>query len=209
MMRRILAFGLTAVMMLALGLTSTTAQPKSYQSLEIGASAPMPEHAVKDVSGKELTLKDVANANGVLVMFSCNTCPWVKAWEDRYNKIAQTAEENGIGMIALNPNEAYRDNGDSFEDMQQRAKSSNYQFYYALDRNHRLADAYGATHTPEIFLFNKDLKLVYKGAIDDNARNADKVKNHYLLDALNELAAGKQIDPKATKSLGCSIKRVR
>lgn len=208
-MRRITAFGLTAFLMLVLGLTSTTAQPKSYKSLEIGAAAPLTEHPVKDVSGKELTLKDVTREHGLLVMFSCNTCPWVKAWEDRYNKIAETAKENGIGMIALNPNEAYRDNGDSFEDMQQRAKSSNYQFYYALDRNHQLADAYGATHTPEIFLFNSDMKLVYKGAIDDNAKNADKVKNHYLLDALNELAAGQEIDPQATKSLGCSIKRVR
>lgn len=174
--------------------------------LAIGASAPMPDVQVTDVSGKKLSLKEVAGKNGLLVNFSCNTCPWVKAWEDRYNPIAKLAKENGIGVIMLNPNAAIRDKGESMQDMQARAKKSNYQFYYALDENAKFAEAFGATHTPHVFLFNSDMKLVYRGAIDDNARSAENVEQPFLKNAIKNLAAGKEINPQTTKSLGCSIK---
>jgi peroxiredoxin len=164
---------------------------------------------VKDVSGEMLTLSEVARENGLLVMFSCNTCPWVHQWEDRYNPIANLAKEKGIGMIALNPNTTYRDRGDGFEDMKQRAQEKNYQFPYAVDENNKLADAFGATRTPHIFLFNSDMKLVYRGAIDDNAKSAENVDQHYLRDAINQLAAGEEISTKTSKSLGCTIKRAR
>lgn len=176
------------------------------EELAIGAKAPMINHQVKDVSGKMLTLKDVAKENGLLVNFSCNTCPWVAAWEDRYNPIAKLAESKNIGVIALNPNAGYRDNGESMQDMQNRAKKSGYEFYYALDENAAVADAFGATRTPHIFLFNADMELVYRGAIDDNAKSAKGVENHYLENAIKNLAAGNEIDPKTTKSLGCTIK---
>lgn len=174
--------------------------------LEIGANAPLTDVEVTDVSGKVVTLEEVAGKNGLLVIFSCNTCPWVKAWEDRYNPIAKLAKENEIGVIALNPNAAIRDDGEAMKDMQKRAKSSNYQFYYALDEEARLAEAFGATRTPDIFLFNSDLNLVYTGAIDDNAKSAENVDQHYLKNAINNLVAAKEIDPKTTKSLGCTIK---
>jgi len=174
--------------------------------LAIGAKAPMADVEIKDVSEKMLTLKDVAKENGLLVNFSCNTCPWVSAWEDRYNPIAQLAKENDIGVIALNPNAAYRDKGESFEDMQKRAKKSDYQFYYALDKRAQLAEAFGATRTPHIYLFNSDMELVYRGAIDDNAKSAADVKNPYLKNAIKNLAKGNNIDPQTTKSLGCTIK---
>ena len=174
--------------------------------LEIGAKAPMTETQVKDVSGQMLTLKEVAGENGLLVNFSCNTCPWVGRWEDRYNPIADLAEKNGIGVIALNPNAAIRDNGESFEDMQQRAEESGYNFYYALDEDAKIAEAFGATHTPHIYLFNSDMELVYRGAIDDNARSAEEVEKPYLKNALNELGSGSEITTKTSKSLGCSIK---
>jgi DNA-binding ferritin-like protein (Dps family) len=174
--------------------------------LAIGAKAPMADVEVKDVSGKMLTLKDVARENGLLVNFSCNTCPWVAAWEDRYNPIAQLAKENGVGVIALNPNAAYREKGESFEDMQQRAEKSDYQFYYALDEGAKFADAFGATRTPHIYLFNSEMELVYRGAIDDNAKSAEDVENPYLKNAIKNLAKGNKIDPQTTKSLGCTIK---
>lgn len=183
----------------------TATQPND--ELEIGSKAPMTNVELKDVSGKMLTLQGVAGEKGLLVIFSCNTCPWVKAWEDRYNPIANLAREKGIGMIALNPNTTYRNRGDGFEDMQQRAKEQNYQFYYALDENNKLADAFGATHTPHVYLFNADMKLVYRGAIDDNAKNADAVDQHWLREAITQLAAGEEIATKTTKSLGCTIKR--
>lgn len=179
------------------------------EELEIGSKAPMTDVEVKDVSGKTLTLAGVTGKNGLLVIFSCNTCPWVKAWEDRYNPIANLAKEKRIGMIALNPNTTYRDNGDGFEDMKQRAAEQNYQFPYALDENNKLADAFGATKTPHVFLFDSNLELVYRGAIDDNAKSAENVSQQYLRDAINELAVGKEISTKTSKSLGCTIKRAR
>lgn len=141
----------------------TPAEDMVREELAIGAKAPLTETPVEDVSGKTLTLKEVAGANGLLVNFSCNTCPWVSRWEDRYNPIAELAEENDIGVIALNPNAAIRNRGESMEDMQKRAKDSGYNFYYALDKEAKLAEAFGATHTPHIYLFNSDMELVYRG----------------------------------------------
>ena len=174
--------------------------------LEIGAKAPMTDVEVKDISGEMITLEEVAGEKGLLVIFSCNTCPWVERWEDRYNPHAKLAEENGIGTIALNPNTAYRDRGDGFEDMKERAKQQGYEFYYALDKNSEMAKAFGATRTPHIFLFNADMELVYRGAIDDNARSAEDVKEPYLKNAIKALGGGEEISVKTSKSLGCTIK---
>ena len=179
---------------------------KVADELEIGSKAPLADVKVEDVSGKMLTLDKVAKGNGLLVNFSCNTCPWVARWEDRYNPIAQLAKENNIGVIMLNPNSGYRNRGESMKDMQERPKKSNYQFYYALDKNSKLAEAFGATHTPHIFLFDKDMKLVYRGAIDDNANSAENVEHPYLKNAIKNLGVGKEINPQTTKSLGCTIK---
>ncbi|WP_265765108.1 thioredoxin family protein [Fodinibius salsisoli] len=178
----------------------------AMDELAIGAQAPMVDHEVEDVSGEMLTLQKVAKENGLLVNFSCNTCPWVSRWEDRYNPIAELAEEHGIGVIALNPNTAIRDDGESLEDMKARAEKSNYQFPYALDEGSKLATAFGATRTPHIYLFNKDMELVYRGAIDDNAASAEGVEQPYLKNAIKALAAGNEINPQSTKSLGCTIK---
>lgn len=181
-------------------------EDKSENRLKIGAKAPLTDVEVTDVSGKVITLEEVAEENGLIVNFSCNTCPWVKAWEDRYNPIANMAKENGIGVIMLNPNAAIRDKGESMIDMQDRAKSSNYNFYYALDEQAKLAETFGATRTPDIFLFNSDMELVYTGAIDDNAKSSQKVDQPYLKNAIVNLVEGKEIDPKTTKALGCTIK---
>lgn len=184
----------------------TPAGERQKDELAIGAKAPMTDVEVKDVSGRMLTLNDVAGETGLLVIFSCNTCPWVSKWEDRYNPVAKLAEDSGIGTIALNPNAAYRERGDGFADMQKRANENGYEFYYALDENSKLAKAFGATRTPHIFLFNADMELVYRGAIDDNANSAENVEKPYLNNAINELASGKEISVKTSKSLGCTIK---
>ncbi|MDZ7773896.1 MAG: thioredoxin family protein [Balneolaceae bacterium] len=198
---------LLTVLMLGFGLAAfVPLEEPANPKLELGAKAPLTDYEMQNVDGEMLSLSDVAGENGVLVVFSCNTCPWVERWEDRYNPVAGLAEENDIGVIFPNSNAAIRDGGESFQDMVQRARSSGYEFPYVLDEDARLASAFGATHTPDVFLFNGDMELVYKGAIDDNAASAEDVGQHYLRDAINALANGGEIGPKETKSLGCEIK---
>jgi len=197
-----LILSLSAVMILAAFTQITT-----VDALKIGDKAPQTTLEIEDTSGRSLTLAGVAGDNGLLVMFTCNTCPWVAKWEDRYNGLAALAGTNSIGMIALNPNERIRDRGESMEDMKRRAQKQNYSFPYALDENHKLADAFGATRTPEIFLFDSNMKLVYHGAIDDNADDANTVEATYAEDAIRQLVAGTGVSQQETKSLGCTIKR--
>lgn len=176
-------------------------------ALKIGDKAPKTDQEVLDTSGRTLSLEGVAGENGLLVMFTCNTCPWVAKWEDRYNGLALLADANDIGMIALNPNERIRNRGESMEDMRKRSQKMEYNFPYALDQDHIIADAFGATRTPEIFLFDGNMTLVYHGAIDDNANDANAVETAYATDAINELISGNDIAVQETKSLGCTIKR--
>lgn len=174
--------------------------------LEIGSKAPMTDYAMTDTDGEAHTLAGAAGENGLLVMFSCNTCPWVKAWEDRYDDTAAEARELGIGMIVPNPNTAIRDGGESMADMKARAQASGYTFPYVLDEGAQLASAFGATRTPDVFLFNSDMELVYRGAIDDNAKDAGSVEARYLSDAMHAMVNGEEIAPKTTRSIGCTIK---
>jgi peroxiredoxin len=176
--------------------------------LELGKKAPLTTVKMLDVSGKSMSLEDVKGPNGLLVVFSSNTCPWVLAWEDRYLTIAELAKEKGIGMIAINSNEASRGKEDSYAEMQKHAKEKGYTFPYVVDENHVLADEYGATKTPHIYLFDKNNTLVYRGAIDDSARDLSKIENRYLADAITAMVAGQKIKTTTSKALGCTIKRV-
>jgi len=175
--------------------------------LPIGSSMPKADAKLKDVSGKEITIKEVKKENGVLVMFSCNTCPYVVKNQQRTNEVAAFAEKNNVGVIILNSNEGQRADADSYEAMKTYAKNQGYKWSYAIDKNNELADAFGANRTPECFLFSKDLKLVYHGAIDDNPSDEDNVKRHHLKEAIGEMVAGKEISHKESKSVGCGIKR--
>jgi|TARA_B110001454_G_scaffold683_1_gene541 peroxiredoxin len=174
--------------------------------LEIGSAMPLMDHQLADISGNTMTLADVKGDAGTLVVFSCNTCPWVIRWEDRYVSLANTYAPKGIGMIAVNSNAARFGSEDSLEEMVEHAKNNGYNFPYAQDPESKLASAFGATKTPHIYLFNADDELVYLGAIDDNAKNAKKVEVPFLANAIDALLAGNPINPQATKALGCSIK---
>lgn len=198
-MKRLLT---TSAILLLLSIT-VQAQP----TLALGSDLPMADHAMEDVSGRNLTLNAAAKSNGLLVIFSCNTCPWVARWEDRYADISQIAQFNSVGMIAINSNEAYRDRGDGMEEMIRYANKANYNFPYVLDRNHEVADAFGAKSTPHIFLFNADMELIYTGSIDDNASRAEAVTQYFLKDAIEQMVAGQKILNATTETLGCSIKR--
>ena len=175
--------------------------------LNIGDALPKATLKLKDISNKEITLQAAKKENGLLVMFSCNTCPYVVKYQQRTKDICAYAKKMNIGVVVLNSNEAQRTTDDSYAAMKKYAVVQNYKWFYTVDENNVLADAFGANRTPECYLFNKDLKLTYKGAIDDNANDAAKVGRMHLQIAIDEMAAGKNVQTKTSKSVGCSIKR--
>ena len=192
-----------------IGLVSATnIVAQDIQQLPLGSTLPLGDVQMEDISGRNLSLNEVKGDNGLLVIFSCNTCPWVIKWEDRYPLVQELATVNDIGIILLNPNEDYRDKGDGMEDMILHAEKAGYKFPYVLDKNHRVADAFGASRTPHVYLFNAEDKLVYVGAIDDNANSAADVEVFYVEDAIEQLSAGQAITRSSTKSIGCTIKRL-
>ena len=176
-------------------------------NLPIGSTIPKPDLKLKDISGKEITLKNAQKDNGLLVMFSCNSCPVVIANQTRTKDICTYAASKNLGVVLLNANEGARDDNESLSDMQAYAKNQAYGWFYALDKNSELADAFGASRTPECFLFNQSGKLVYHGAIDDSPSDINGVKRHHLKSAVDEMVAGKNISVTETRSVGCSIKR--
>jgi len=175
-------------------------------ALELGDPVPATTVKMKDVSGRMVSIADVQKEKGTLVIFSCNACPWVKAWETRIAELGNRAQEMGFGVIVINPNDPAKVAEDSYEVMQQRAKERGFAFPYVVDDTSGVAKAFGATRTPEVFLFDGSGRLVYHGAIDDNAREPEKVEKHYLADALRAVAQGQKVAVAQTKALGCTIK---
>ena len=182
--------------------------------LQIGAKIPSPDKKMLNIDDKEYSFNDMKKGNGLLVIFSCNTCPFVvgngnrsEGWENRYPGIGELCEELKVGMVLINSNAARRDNGDSFTDMQIHYEQKGYNSYYVLDKNAEMANEFGALTTPHVFLFDKNLELVYRGAIDDNVKRRDEVQKFYLNNALNKMVSGDIIKPDTTRQMGCSIKR--
>lgn len=177
--------------------------------LPIGSSLPLSDIKMKEISNEDISMKDAVRKNGLLVMFTCNTCPYVIKNQERTRAVCKYALDNNIGVILLNSNEGQRGSDDSFGSMGQYAKNQKYAWYYVVDQNHQVADAFGASKTPENFLFDKNLKLVYHGAIDDNPSDASSVNRQHLKEAINEMLAGKDVAVKESKSVGCTIKRIK
>ncbi|MBO9202669.1 MULTISPECIES: thioredoxin family protein [Niastella] len=176
--------------------------------LPLGSGIPKSVNKLKDISGKEVTLKNAMKENGLLVMFSCNTCPVVINNQARTKEICIYATSKNIGVVLLNSNEANRKSSESLTAMQEYAKGQDYSWYYAEDKNNELADAFGASRTPECFLFDKEGKLVYHGAIDDSPSDAASINRHHLKEAMIEVLSGKEVSVKQSRSVGCSIKRI-
>jgi peroxiredoxin len=172
----------------------------------IADGIPARDVKMKNVDGKEISIADVAGKNGTLVIFSCNHCPFVKAWEKRIAELGNTYRQKGIGVIQINPNDPAVQPPDGYKEMQERARERGFQFPYVVDADSGVAKAFGATRTPEFFLYDKEGKLVYHGALDDNHKDAGKVEHQYLKDALEALLAGKPVEVAETKAVGCTIK---
>jgi hypothetical protein len=175
-------------------------------ALDLGAKMPSGDVKMKNVDGKELALNDLEGSKGRLVIFSCNHCPYAKQWESRIVEIGNSYSKRGIAVAVVNSNDPSRNREDGFDEMQKRAKEKNYQFPYLVDATSDLARAFDASRTPEVFLFDANGALVYTGAVDDNSDSAAKVKEPYLLAALDSLLEGKPVAKGSTKSIGCGIK---
>jgi hypothetical protein len=154
-------------------------------------------------------LSDYKSAKGFMIVFTCNTCPFSVANEDRIIALDAKYKNLGYPVIAINPNNPEAKPGDSFAAMQVRAKEKGFTFPYLLDEGQKIYPLYGATKTPHVYLLEKTAKgneVKYIGAIDDNSRNASAVKERFLENAVNALLEGKEIAVKETKAIGCSIK---
>ena len=179
----------------------------SFETISINDKIPEIDFELESVNKEWMTINSQVGDNGLLVIFTCNTCPFVVMWEDRYKLIEQIVEESNIGLVYINSNYKKRKGDDSFENMQKHAKKMDYQFPYLLDEKSKLANLFGAKTTPHIFLFNNKNTLVFKGAIDDNYKDIKKVEKFYLKDAIKQLTSGSEITISETKAVGCSIKR--
>ncbi|MGF1504585.1 MAG: thioredoxin family protein [Anaerolineae bacterium] len=159
-----------------------------------------------NIDGSMVSLEQYADKAGVAVIFSCNHCPYVQAWENRMVAIQADYAERGIQFVAINANDAEKYPADNMEAMQQRAADKAFNFPYLRDDSQEIARAYDAERTPEAFLFDEDRKLVYHGAIDDNYENPDAVEDHYLRAALDAMLGGEQPGTQMTPPVGCTIK---
>jgi thioredoxin-related protein len=182
--------------------------------LSVGSDMPQQNHPLIGIDGKTIETKDLMGQNGLIIIFSCNTCPFVvggnkfEGWEKDYNGLYELASKLGFNLVLVNSNEAKRDKGDSIDDMKERAAKMGYKMDYYLDMKHVLADAFGAKTTPHVFFFNKEFKLVYTGSIDNQMEQYKKVHKDYLKDAMNAVAKGKNVKINSTPPIGCSIKRI-
>jgi hypothetical protein len=205
-----------SILLSCLAVMAMALTPAFAQELAIGEVAPMPDAPMMGVDGQKQSLNSLKQENGLLLIFSCNTCPFVvgngtktEGWEGRYNNLAAFAEERQVGTVLVNSNEAKREGDDSFTAMRKHATEAGYTMPYLVDEGSKLANNVGARTTPHIYLFDGDMTLVYRGSIDDNVSRAEDVKERYLENALERLSAGKKIKVAETKAVGCSIKRVK
>lgn len=166
------------------------------------------DFSLKNIDGNMVSLSDFDDAKGYLVIFTCNTCPYSVAYEDRINALDAKYKPKGIPVIAINPNNPAAKPGDSFEKMKVRAAEKNFSFPYLFDEGQTVYPQYGATRTPHVFLLEKTDRgnvVKYIGAIDDNYRDASQVEEKFVENAVDALLAGKEIKTKTTKAIGCGI----
>lgn len=167
------------------------------------------DFSLKNVDGKLVSLSDFKSARGFIVIFTCNTCPYAVANQDRIIALDKQYKSKGYPVIAINPNNPKVQPGDSFEAMQQRAREKGFTYPYLLDEGQKIYPQYGATKTPEVYILQKEadgLRVKYTGAVDDSSRDPNAVTEKYVENAVNQLLAGKPIKVSQTRAIGCAIK---
>jgi len=168
------------------------------------------DFSLKNVDGDKISLKDYDDVKGLIIIFTCNTCPYSLANEDRIIALQDKYEELGYPVIAINPNDPKAQPGDSFEKMKVRAEEKGFNFPYLFDEGQKVYPKFGASKTPHVYIVSKpEMKVEYIGAIDDSSRDASTVKVKYIETVVDELLAGKTPSITETRAIGCSIKTVK
>lgn len=178
--------------------------PVSPKDLKLGSRAQ--KFSLKGVDGKTYSLGDFDEKRVLCIIFMCNHCPYVIAVQQRINQIAKDYSMNSFALVAINSNDPLTYPEDSFENMKIRAEEQGYVFPYLYDETQCIAESYGAVCTPDIYLYDKDRILKYRGRIDDNWKDESQVKRKELRMAIDALLNGKEIDFEIVPSMGCSIK---
>ena len=171
--------------------------------LKIGSK--IPSFDLPAVDGSNYSLDSFKDKKLLMIVFSCNHCPYVQAYEDRMIRIQKEYADN-LRVAAINSNDAVKYPEDSFDEMKKRSADRNFNFPYLYDESQDLAKAFDASHTPEIFLFNENRELIFHGKIDDNWQDESGVKSKYLKSAIDEYLSGKPISIPETFTIGCTIK---
>jgi peroxiredoxin len=164
---------------------------------------------LKNINDKMVSMADYKDAKGIIVVFTCNHCPYAKKYESRIMDLDKKYKSKGFPVVAISPNDPGVEPEDSFEKMQARAKEKGYSFPYLIDETQNVTKEYGATKTPHVYLLQKEKDgyvVKYIGAIDDNTDDASAVKEKYVENAINNILAGKPVNPDNTKAIGCGIK---
>jgi len=187
--------------------------------LFMNASEPTPGYGVGDyakdfklpnVDGKSVSMADYKDAKGFIVVFTCNTCPYAKAYESRIIDLDKKYASKGFPVLAINPNDVTKQPGDTMDEMKKRSKSKGYSFPYLRDDSQEIAKAFGATKTPHVYVLNKEAKDSYRvefiGAIDDSPNDPNDVSETYVEDAINALMSGKKPTITEKRAIGCTIK---
>jgi peroxiredoxin len=172
--------------------------------MPIGTAAP--PFSLPGVDGETHSLDSFSDAELLVVVFTCNHCPYAIASEDRLIEIQRDYASKGVQIVAINPNDAKNYPDDSFEKMKERAAEKSFNFPYLRDESQEVARAYDAACTPDIFVFDADRKLLYNGRIDDNWQEPDNVTRNDLREVLDAALEGRSVDFEHVPSMGCSIK---
>jgi peroxiredoxin len=181
----------------------------TFAGVEVGDVAP--EFSLKNIDGKMVGLSDYKDVKGVIVIFTCNHCPYAVLYEDRIVALNNKLKGLGFPVVAINPNDVKKEPGDSYDEMVKRAKEKGFTFPYLHDESQAIAKAYGATRTPHVYLLtrgnNGKFSVAYIGAIDNDTENVNAdTRTNYVENAVKAFTSGKKPDPATTKAIGCTIK---
>lgn len=203
----LLSIGVLSVVLIFFVSAKKTQSAPTNIRYEIGDKAV--DFKLKNVDGKMVSMEDYPEAKGFIVVFTCNTCPFSKMYEERIIALDKQFKDKGYPVIAINPNDKKVQPGDSFDAMVERSAEKGYTFPYLYDETQEIATAYGATRTPHVYVLNKNnssLNVAYIGAIDNNHKDAAQADKRYVEDVVNDLLKGNNVSVNSTKAIGCTIK---